>query len=112
MTQEYLVSAVRGRGDLAGVFEFDGETGFFYMLDLRRKEGQQILGAIHVFTGDLGFRESDIVVRWDDGGIRVGLFLRGVQWAVFNGRTGQKFGGGYRPGADPEIPEAELIGAC
>lgn len=112
MTHELFDSAVRGEGDLAGVFEYDGETGHFYLYDLSRDDQQRIIDSIHVFSGATDLGESDVAVRWDDRGERVALFLRGVQWAVFNSVTGRKFGGGYRDGGAPSIPPEETVGAC
>lgn len=110
MAQELFASAVRGRGDLAGAFEYDGRTAYFYLYDQSRADGQRVVDSIHVFSGGTDLKESDVAVRWDERGERVALFLRGAQWAVFNSVTGRKFGGSYRDGGAPSIPPEETVG--
>lgn len=112
VAQELFESALRGCGDLAGVFEYDGETAYFYLYDVSNEENQKIIDSIHLFSGSTDLRASDVVIRWDDLSRRVGLFLRGVQWAVFNVDSGQKFGGNYFAEGKPVIPDAEVIGGC
>jgi len=109
MTPELFESAVRGKGDLAGVFEYDGEAAYFYLYDASGNDAQKVIDSIHVFSGPTDLEDADVEVRWDDAGRRVGLFLRGVQWAVFNSASGAKFGGSYDPGARPEIPDGEVV---
>jgi hypothetical protein len=110
VSDELFDSEVRAKGDLAGVFEYDGETGYFYLYDVRESEGQRILDSIRVILGDTELVEQDVSVRWDERQERVGLFLRGVQWAVFNVSTGAKHGGNFGPHAHPNIPPAEKFG--
>ena len=99
---EMFVSCARATGDLAGVFEHDGTSGYFYYYDRTRGEGGKVLGAIHVLTGTADFEESDVEVRWDREEARVGLFIRGTLWAVFTAEG--KYGGGYRTSVKPMIP--------
>jgi hypothetical protein len=97
-------SCVRGRGDLAGVFEYDGETGYFYLYDTEGVEGHKVLGSVHVLSGEPDFTEEDVAIQWDAAEQRVGLFIRGALWAVFaEDRT--RHGGGYGAGATPQLPE-------
>lgn len=112
MGRDLFQSAIRGNGDLAGVFEYDGDVGYFYLYDVSREDRHRVLDSIHVFSGATSLEESDVVVRWDDRGERVGLFLHGVQWAAFNTKSGRKFGGNFRAGAAPGIPDGETFGAC
>jgi len=35
-------------GDLAGVFEGDGETAYFYLYDQRRSKADMVVDAIHI----------------------------------------------------------------
>jgi hypothetical protein len=105
MSRELFDQAVRRAGDLAGVFEYDGETGYFYLYDT----GNKILDAIHILTGDSEMSAEDVEVRWDDNEFRVALFLRGTQWAVFNVSSGEKHGGNYRPDAKPQIPAVDIF---
>ena len=105
MSRELFDQAVRRAGDLAGVFEYDGETGYFYLYDMENK----VIDAIHVLTGDLEMSADEVKVRWDDDEFRVALFLRGIPWAVFNVNSGEKHGGNYRPGAKPQIPAVDVF---
>lgn len=43
MSSAIFESATRSAGDLAGVFEHDDDTGYFYLYDLSRGEGQKSL---------------------------------------------------------------------
>jgi hypothetical protein len=104
MQKDIFESAIRPKGKLAGVFEYDGDTGYFYLYDIRDDDNHRILESIHILTGDCDFDESDVSVQWDTEQKRVGLFLRGKQWAVFNVKTQEAHGGGYKIGAVPDIP--------
>ena len=101
---EIFESSVRGAGDLAGVFEHDGDTGYFYLYKTTAGKDRRVLGAIRVVVGTADFSEQDISVRWDDKESKVGLFIRGHLWAVFDTETTSQFGGDYRPTAAPAIP--------
>src|SRR5438552_3008968 len=96
-TDEMFESAVRSAGDHAGVFEYDGETGYFYLYQTKGAQGQKVLDAIRVMIGTAHFDESDVVVRWDAAERAVGLFIRGNLWAAFDATTGTKYGGDYQP---------------
>src|SRR5260370_33331884 len=100
---EMFDSAVRSAGNQAGVFEYDGETGYFYLYETKGHQGQKVRAATHVLTGTPDFEEGDIAIRWDPAETIVGLFIHGHLWAAFDGRTGAKYGGDYRPNARPEI---------
>ncbi len=62
---EILNSAVRSAGDQAGVFEYDGDVGYFYLYEMKNKEDQKVVSAIWVLSGMPNFGEEDIVVRWN-----------------------------------------------
>ena len=102
--EDIFNSSVRSTGDLAGVFEFDGETSYFYLYSVNEGEGGKVLDAIHVFTGNPDFSEVDISVRWDSKEENVGLFIKDVLWAVFGCVNRLKLGGGYKPGGTPSLP--------
>jgi hypothetical protein len=111
MTEDLFDSAVRRAGDLAGVFEYDGETAYFYLYDIAHEQEHRIVDAIHVLSGEADLTAQDVDVRWDDAESRVALFLRETQWAVFNVITGEKHGGNYHPDAKPQIPANEAFHA-
>jgi hypothetical protein len=103
-TKEMFDSAVRSAGDQAGVFEYDVDVGYFYLYVMNSKEGQKVVSAIRVLTGTPDFGEEDIAIRWNTTESQVGLFIRGQLWAVFDSRTGDKYGGDYRANAKPLVP--------
>lgn len=103
-TDELFDSHVRSSGDLAGVFEYDGNTGYFYLYATDEPEAHKVLDAIHVFSGEPDFGEEDIAIRWDQNELKVGLFIRGILWAVFDHQQRVKYGGGYKPELVPKLP--------
>lgn len=108
MAKELFASAVRSQEDLGGVFEYESDTAYFYLYDMR-KISQPIVDAIHIFSGTTDLIDSDVIVQWDNGEQKVGLFLRGVEWAVFNVASKRKYGGNYKPTNRPEIPKEEIF---
>ena len=103
--EDIFDSAVRSAGDLAGVFEYDGETAYFYLYQTAA-EGDTVLDAIHLFSGRSHFSADDLAIRWDVREDKVGLFIRGELWAVFDAATRSKFGGEYIPGAASPLPNS------
>ena len=96
-------SLVSDDGSLAGVFEDDKILAYFYLCEVGDDEGGRILDHIHIYSGDSGLHESEVTLRWDGHGKKVGLFIRGELWAYFDCVTRQKCGGKYTKGAIPEI---------
>lgn len=101
---ELFDSAVRAKGDLAGVFEYDGEVGCFYLYKTTAVQGEGVIGAIRVIGAPLDFEENDMSIRWNADDTFVGLFIRGQLWAVFEGTSGKGYGGTYQPGQRAMIP--------
>jgi hypothetical protein len=101
---EMFESALRTKRDLAGVFEFDGETGYFYLYETKANEAEKVIAAIRVITGSPDFEEEDISIVWDSLERTVGLFIRARLWAAFDGQTRAEYGGNYRANAQPSIP--------
>jgi hypothetical protein len=104
MQEEMFDSAVRDGGDLAGVFEYEDGVGYFYLYALTGDDGKKVLDAIPVIVGTADFEESDIAIAWDQRGQKVGLFIRGSLWAVFDVQRQSKGGGKYAPGVVPALP--------
>lgn len=100
---EIVESAARSAGDVAGVFEFDGETSYFYLFKAQGGEGKKVLDSIRITSGVPDFAADDVAVRWDSSEQKVGLFLRGVLWALFDTRLKSKHGGDYSPTSRPEF---------
>ena len=98
--RELFESSVRSTGELAGVFEHDGETGYFYLF--ATGEPLKILGAVHVISGPCVLEASDVEIRW--AGDVVALFIAGKVWAVFEASTGAVYAGNYAAGIAPMLP--------
>ncbi|SRR6266700_3992608 len=108
-SDEIFESAVSATGDLAGVFEYDGETSYFYLY--RTGEGDNtVIDAVHLLSGSPDFSGADIEIRWTSDQVKVGLFIRGELWAVFDVQRGAKDGGNYRPQARSQISEKSREG--
>jgi len=101
---EIFKGSVRSCGDLAGVFEFDGETGYFYLYDQTREPTQKLIDQIRILGSKPDFGDHDVGVRWDDSEKRVGLLIRRELWAVFDAQAKTKYGGDYLPHARSTVP--------
>jgi len=103
-------SAVRRKGDLAGVFEYeetDGSpnaTAYFYLYEVNGQAVGSIIGAIHIRSGAWAITEADIAIKWDKDEKHVGLFIFGTLSAAFDVATGAKYGGGYGKDFQLNIP--------
>lgn len=107
---EMFGSLARSTGDLAGVFEYDGETGYFYLYKCKDETGQKVAGEIHIVSGMADFQQTDIAICWDEDEKRVGLFICGQVCAVFDVDRGAKYGGEYRRGLQTLVPP-EILSA-
>jgi len=106
---EIFESAIRPNGDLAGVYEYDGETGYFYLYKTGSGENK-VLAAIHIFSGPSDFIADDIEILWDRKNEKVGLFIHQKLWAVFDAMQGASYGGDYQIGATPQLPSQIVSG--
>jgi hypothetical protein len=105
---EMFLSAVRSKEDLAGVFEYDGDVGYFYLYDVNAMEGKKIKDSIRVFVGPAEFSESDADVRWSSDEQKVGFFVKGRPVAVYDLASSRKYGGGSNLADIAPIP-AEIV---
>ena len=112
--EEIFESAIRSAGDIAGVFEFDGEISYFYLYSTGANKGEKVLDSILITTDVPDFKESDVAIKWDAEENKVGLVINGSLWAVFDLDRSKKFGGGYKHGVLPDIPNfvAQAFGKC
>ena len=101
---QIFVESLRSTGDFAGVFEYDGDTGYFYLYDLKRPAGKKVVDTIWILDAITDVVESEIAVLWNEGESDVGLFIGGKLWAVFDLVARKKYGSQYRKGTDPQIP--------
>jgi hypothetical protein len=102
MTSEIFQSSIKLDGHIAGVFEHDGEAGYFYLCDLSRPNDKQVVASIHLTSEPPDFSESQVQVTWNKSGDIVGVFIKDQLWAAFS-FDGAKYGGNYRPGCRPGI---------
>jgi hypothetical protein len=65
MSGEMFKSSERLDGGQSGVFEYEGETGYFYLYDISKEDGKQIIGHLHVVSGSIDFSENDVKIVWD-----------------------------------------------
>jgi hypothetical protein len=103
-------SAIRIKGDLAGVFEYEeadgpqNATAYFYLCEVQGETVGPIVEAIHVRSGAWSITDADVAVRWDRDERRVGLFIYGTLSAAFDVTTGTKYGGRHGKDFHAEIP--------
>jgi hypothetical protein len=83
MTDVYE-SAVDPTGHFGAAFERDDETAFFYLLDLRRTEDNQIVEAFNVHTVTKMPADAPVAVQWSVSGEAVGLYVARSLIAVFD----------------------------
>jgi hypothetical protein len=68
------------------VFEDDGETGYFYALDLDGSESM-ILDAVHIYNvANVSDRDrlSTLSIIWSDDGVKCALLINGYPQAAFD----------------------------
>jgi hypothetical protein len=95
-------------GDLAAVFEFDGEASYFYLYNTKAGAGQKVVGAIYIANGAPDFTENDVEIRWSFDESVAGLFIHSQLWAAFDSAGKGTYGGRYHADGSPEIPSRIL----
>jgi hypothetical protein len=101
---EIFESCVRSSGDMAGVFEFDGETSYFYLYCVDTDGGNKVLNAIRISVGEPNYKPSDVVIGWSSDERWVFLQLAGQICAVFDCVSKQSYGGDYILGVKQNLP--------
>ena len=109
MADEIFESATRSKEDLAGVFEYTDGTGYFYLYEMNGDTSRKIVDFIHILSRPFDIFDRHVSVRWDATEDRVGLFIGGDLWAVFNIVQKTKHGGNYLPGVRAVIPNGETF---
>jgi hypothetical protein len=110
MSTDIFESCTRAAGDVAGVFEYSDDVGHFYLYALNRRPDEKILDSIFVASGQIDFGAHDVSVRWNSNEESVGLFIRGILWAVFDFSEHRKYGGNYISGLKPALPITAALG--
>jgi hypothetical protein len=93
-------SLLREAGDVAGVFEQDENTCYFYLY----RNNHEIIDSIHVLSGIPDFKEHDVSIKWNLNETMIGLFIHEKFWAVFDCKAKSKYGGNYALHTQPDIP--------
>lgn len=101
-----FITAVCEANGLAGVYEYDDGTAYFYLCSVGPSGHAAIIDNLQIDPRVRELSNGDIVLAWDDVGIRVGLFVKQVLCAVFNVDMHTKFGG-RNIEAQCDIPEEE-----
>ncbi|MES1180065.1 MAG: hypothetical protein ABUL43_02600 [Hyphomicrobium sp.] len=104
MENEIFESSVRSIGDLAGVFEYDGDNAYFFLFDLTKGKGRQASAVICVNSEKTDYCAADISIKWNRTEEIVGLYVHGTLAAAFD-HQGRRFGGDYGAQKAPTIPD-------
>jgi len=73
-------------GQYSAVFEADGETGYFYAVDLTRAD-DTILDAVHIYTVTNVVdkeKSSALAIAWSTDGLNCALLINGHAHAAYN----------------------------
>lgn len=108
MENDYLLDKFRTKGDMAGVLEFDGETGYFYLVAVSHRGNQKIIDHLQVFSRNSYAERSELQIEWNDSQEKVGLFIGGELWALFDTVSRKKSGGNFTRESDPAVPLDEF----
>jgi hypothetical protein len=74
------------RGQYSAVFEDDGETGYFYAVDVSRTD-QMIFDAVQIYdTSNVVDRDqpSKLAIVWSDDGLKCALLINRFAHAAFD----------------------------
>jgi hypothetical protein len=83
---EAFVSSKSSSGRYAAVFEDDGTTGYFYVMDTT-KEGNQIVDAMHIYNvAQVTDKQLPSMVHliWSNDGLKVALVINRYPHAVYD----------------------------
>ena len=81
---EIFACNARQSGDLAGVFEYTDDAGYFYLYSTDCKGEDKVVDAIFIVSGKIDFSEDEINVVWSKDELMVALFIREKIYAVFD----------------------------
>lgn len=90
---EVWLASDSSSSSFSGVFEDDGETGYFYAYDRSNPE-EPILDAVQIYDGQSvrdRDRESEAEILWSSDGLKAGLLINAVLHAVINFQAGKAY---------------------
>lgn len=103
MTSDIFVTATRRDGRMAGVYEYDEDTGYFYLCEV--VGGQpRVVDAIHIVSAPSNLDEESIEVRWSGDERCLALLIHGEPWAAYCPAERGKYGGNYTPDGIADLP--------
>ncbi|MCB5946117.1 DUF2251 domain-containing protein [Acidocella sp. KAb 2-4] len=85
-------SAIDEVGRFGAAFERDDETAYFYLLDMRKQDGMQIISTFNAKAVTELPAGTPVSVRWSSSAAAVGLFVGGTLLAIFDLRTATPIG--------------------
>ena len=80
-------SAIDDLGRFGAVFERDDETAYFYLLDLRKDRGAQIVSTFNAEAITELPANTLVSIKWSSKAAAVGLFIGGSLSAIFDLRA-------------------------
>ncbi len=86
--KEIFLENVRSHEDIAGVYEFDGTSGYFY---LHKLEPSKVIAALEIHRSEP--TAEDLALKWDVPERLISLWEKGERKAVYDCETGAIFGG-------------------
>ncbi len=107
--KDSVIESISKKSNYAGVFEFDGETAYFYLCTVSESNIVKIVDYIHIFSGMPDFNVNDFKVVWSEDDKKVGLFKDKTLVAVFDVESGRRFGGNLITGKVTDIPENQIF---
>lgn len=97
-----------GPNGLEGVFEDDGETGYFYLYD---ENSRGILDDLHIYTRaeNIDVTENDVAVLWSADGSKCGVLIRHGMYGIFDIRSNRKIAVKFESTDSPPITDREWL---
>lgn len=92
----------------AVVFEDDGDTGYFYGLNLS-DEGQPVLDALHIYNVKSVTDKdtpSKVEIVWSDDGLKACLVINRFPHAIFDFESNKAFCRNNFPAPDPNFTDS------
>jgi len=104
MSNEIFKSSSRSAGDLAGVFEADDVTAYFYLYAMRPGATPKVLGALNITRFVSGAPEKSISINWDKDQGKCGVFINDNLIALYDVGLLAESDGKVGKYIDKEIP--------
>lgn len=103
-SNEVFLTSVRSAGDYGGVFEYDGDTSYFYLYHIGGADGDRVVGAVHIGSGEPDYSSERISISWADNENIVYLQIESQVCAAFECTTRVAFGGKFSRKTPPPLP--------